>query len=50
MGLNENQQRRLRVTCEYIDGLLTEVEDAFDAGASKASAEKASASNERGRQ
>jgi predicted GTPase len=36
MGLNENQQRRLRVTCEYIDRLLTEVEGAFDAGASKA--------------
>jgi GTP-binding protein EngB required for normal cell division len=36
MGLNENQQRRLRVTCEYIDRLLTEVEGAFDAGVSKA--------------
>ncbi|HEU5349979.1 MAG TPA: hypothetical protein VFU55_00160 [Terracidiphilus sp.] len=33
--LNEPQQRRLRVTCRYIDDLLTEIEHALRSAASK---------------
>jgi len=33
--LNEPQQRRLRVTCAYIDNLLSEIERALDSAASK---------------
>ncbi|MGA7858644.1 MAG: hypothetical protein WCA11_11985 [Terracidiphilus sp.] len=33
--LNEPQQRRLSVTCKYIDGLLCEIEQALDSAASK---------------
>lgn len=35
-NLNENQQRRLRVTCEHIDRLLTEVEDMLNVANSTA--------------
>ena len=34
--LNENQQRRLRVTCQHIDHLLSEIENALNEAASKA--------------
>jgi hypothetical protein len=33
--LNEPQQRRLAVTCKYIDNLLCEIEHALDSAASK---------------
>ena len=35
-GLNESQQRRLRVTCQYIDRLLGEIETILNASASGA--------------
>jgi GTP-binding protein EngB required for normal cell division len=34
--LNENQQRRLRVTCQYIDKLLSEIEVVLSTASSKA--------------
>lgn len=34
--LNENQQRRLRVTCEHIDGLFGEIEAVLNAASSRA--------------
>src|ERR1039458_9078194 len=33
--LNEPQQRRLIVTCKYIDGLLCDIEHALDSAASE---------------
>src|ERR1019366_3330694 len=35
-SLNEFQARRLRVTCQYIDKLLGEIEEVLNAAASKA--------------
>jgi GTP-binding protein EngB required for normal cell division len=35
-GLNESQARRLRVTCQYIDKILADVESILNAAASKA--------------
>jgi GTP-binding protein EngB required for normal cell division len=35
-SLNEFQARRLRVTCQYIDGLLRDIEEILNAAASKA--------------
>jgi len=35
-GLNESQARRLRVTCQYIDKILTDVEGILNTAASKA--------------
>ena len=35
-GLNENQERRLRVSCQYIDRLLGEIEGVLNAAASGA--------------
>jgi hypothetical protein len=34
--LNDNQQRRLRVTCEHIDHILSDIENALNESASKA--------------
>jgi len=34
--LNESQARRLRVTCQYVDRLLGEIEALLNAAASKA--------------
>ena len=34
--LNENQERRLRVTCAHIDRILSEIENALNESASKA--------------
>jgi ABC-type transporter Mla subunit MlaD len=35
-GLNENQRRRLRVTCQHIDRLLSDIENILNASASLA--------------